>query len=493
MSASDASGAGAGNGATACWRLTEALLREHGDAIALDGAADPVSYSVFAGRALAVADALDAANVQPGDPVAILSAGRRHDEPVALAGVLIAGAIAIPLDAASPPQRLAAILEARRCRAIVHDEKAAKKVLALDCAATVELDHDGFVASGHGLVPGEAQPGDTEVACILHTSGSTGTPKPVPLRWEGLDAFTGWMADLTRLATGTRVLRVAELTFDLAWFDHLATWRAGATLCTTTRRQLAAGRSLRSEIDRLGPQVIYGVPSLFMKLVDASVEPLGDALHTLCFAGEIYPPAELRRLADCATQARLFNLYGPTETNVCTYHAVDRAHLDGASETPIGLACPYATCELRDADGAVLEGPGTGELVVHGPTALHGEVATRDAVERRDGVFYFRGRLDRVVKVRGYRVDPGEVEAVLRTHSSVREAAVVVDTHPRLGKILRAVVTSRPEAGASAGLDRELRAFAAQQLAPYMVPERVDVTDDLPRTSTGKIDYQALA
>jgi acyl-coenzyme A synthetase/AMP-(fatty) acid ligase len=193
--------------------------------------------------------------------------------------------------------------------------------------------------------------------------------------------------------------------------------------------------------------------------------------------------------------ARLFNFYGPTETNVCTFHEVDRTQLDGVRETPIGRACPYAVCTLvatEEESAQVIEGPGTGELLVEGPTvAGGGPFATRDRVMRgEDGLFYFRGRIDRMVKIRGYRVEPGEVEAALETHPAVRQAAVTAHEDPRLGKVLRAFVALRPDGGPVD--ERALRVYLGERLPPYMVPERVSLLDDLPRTTTGKIDYRAL-
>src|SRR5262249_48962402 len=148
-----------------------------------------------------------------------------------------------------------------------------------------------------GATPSPAR--DHAVAAILHTSGSTGTPKPVPITWEGLDAFTGWMTQLIGLSPGDRVLRVAELIFDLAWFDHLATWRAGAALVTMSRRELAAGRSFRDALAALAPTVVYGVPSLFMKLVAAlrQGEQIAPAPRVVFFAGEVFPPRQLAEFA----------------------------------------------------------------------------------------------------------------------------------------------------------------------------------------------------
>ncbi|WP_437636114.1 AMP-binding protein [Sorangium sp. So ce854] len=519
------------------YRLRVEDLAARGDAVALASRGAAVTYAELAARAAAVGAALAGAGARPGDRVALLSSGRAHDEPAALAGVLAAGAVAVPLDATAPPARLGRIARARGCRALVLDTAAAGLADGIDAALgaglpRVELDAEGRVvratapagaggepdaagaggepdAAGAGGEPDAAGAGGAagggggagaqDVACILHTSGSTGEPKPVPITWAGLDAFTAFCIDLIGLSPADRVLRVAELVFDLAWFDHLATLRAGATLATMARRDLASGRALRDAVVALAPTVIYGVPSMFMKLVAAL--PAADAaapagalsppVRAVLFAGEVFPPRELAALAARAPGAALYNLYGPTETNVCTFHRVDRAALDGASELPIGVACPYAACTLiaEDEGGRVIEGPGTGELVVSGPTTVDGgPYRTRDRVERKaDGLFYFRGRIDRMVKIRGYRVEPGEVEAALASHPAVRQAAVIAVEDPRLGKTLRGFVALAGDAD-----DRALRMYLAERLPPYMVPEKVVAMDELPRTTTGKIDYRAL-
>ncbi|WP_156338279.1 AMP-binding protein [Chondromyces crocatus] len=581
MALSGAAGASQGESTVGLpLRLEELAAR--GEAPAIVSRGGVVSYVELSRRAEAVGEALRRVGVHAGDRVALLSAGRGEDEAVALVGALCAGCVVVPLDASAPAGRLARIVGARGCRALVHDAGAEGLVGGLLSArgesgglGRVTLDATGGVRSVEGGVrsveggvrsskvkersvdegefserrrtsasgePAVKRPGHEAgplpaveaLACILHTSGSTGEPKPIPITWAGLDAFTGWAAQLTGLGPGDRVLRVAELIFDLAWFDHVATLRVGATLVTVARRELLAGRALREAVEALEPTVIYGVPSLFMKLVAAL--PEGASLlpvpRVLLFAGEVFPPRELKALAERAPGAALFNLYGPTETNVCTFHEVDRRALDGVQEAPIGLACPYADCWLVDEDGSGrrIEGAGTGELVVAGVTTVGGgPYATRDRVERgADGRLYFRGRIDRMVKIRGYRVEPGEVEAALAGHPVVKQAAVVAVDDPRLGRVLRAfvavgegegrrgrvtvgealaaeeAVAGQKAAAATGGVasqerDAEvavdgqtLRRYLAERLPPYMVPERVALLPELPRTSTGKIDYRAL-
>lgn len=500
------------------YRLTTSGLAAFGEAIAIVSQTSSITYTTLSLRAEGVARALRKNGILPGAAVAIVSSGRSFDEAVGLCGVLAGGGIAVPLDAAAPPQRLASIMKSRGCRALVHDEAALPLSAALEEALRVEGveevltrvvldDHGTLSAPGspsstdpslglHRTARHESAVRDVSIACILHTSGSTGTPKPVPITWEGLDAFTGFWSEKIALTSKDRVLRVAELVFDLAWFDHLATFRAGAALAIMSRRELAAGRALRDAVKALHPTVIYGVPSLFMKLSAALTpgETLDSSLRTVLFAGEVFPPKELLAFAERAPSADLYNLYGPTETNVCTYHHVSRKDLDGIRETPIGIHCPYSPCELVAEDGAILEGAGVGELYVSGVTTVGGgPYPTRDRVERSgDGLFYFRGRIDRMVKIRGYRVEPGEIEAALNKHPAVEQAAALPVDDPRLGKVLHAFVAKKKDDPPPATTDRDLRMYLATVLPPYMVPEKVFLLEDLPRTTTGKIDYQAL-
>lgn len=491
-------------------RLTIGALAAHGDSPAILSATSSLSYAELAARAALVMRSLRKLGILPGSAVALVSSGRSFDEAIGLAGILASGCLAVPIDPAAPAQRLANILKSRGCRAIVCDEGAQALANAID-AAMEEEALVRLVLDDQGTISAPAAPSsptreitlrDVSVACILHTSGSTGTPKPVPITWAGLDAFAGFWIERIGLAPGDRVLRVAELVFDLAWFDHVATFRAGATLVIMSRRELAAGRALRDAIKALRPTVIYGVPSLFMKLSAAMSEgetldyggaATGQGPRAILFAGEVFPPRELLAFSKRVPAASLWNLYGPTETNVCTYHQLERASLDGVRETPIGVACPYSPCELLAEDGSIVVGPGVGELYVTGPSTMGGgPFPTRDRVERgADGLFYFRGRIDRMVKIRGYRVEPGEVEVALSRHPAVEQAACLAVEDARLGTVLHAHVARKADAQATT--DRDLRMFLSEILPPYTVPEKVFLLDELPRTTTGKIDYQALA
>lgn len=481
------------------FRFDTAHFVAFGERLALVGKTNSLTYRLLGKRAQILADTLGELGVEGGEPVGLVSSGRMFDEAVGLVGIALHGAVVVPLDAAAPPARWGAIAKARGIRVFVHDERArdlvqqtgphaARPLWRVCLKETGELNES--TRAGEHAQKTLLDPG---VACILHTSGTTGGPKPIPITWAGLDAFTRFMIDLVGLSEQDRVLRVAELVFDLSWFDHVATLRAGATLCTMTRRDLASGKALFEAMKTLAPTVMYGVPSMFMKL--GAVRDLHPAPRAILYAGEVFPPRELLGFARKVPTSRLWNLYGPTETNVCTFYEVARDKLDGESETPIGLACPYARCWLVDEENRsrVIAGPGIGELVVEGPTTVGGgPYATGDRVERKaDGFYYFRGRMDRMVKIRGYRVEPGEVEAALEKHVLVRQAAVIGHDDVRLGKTLWAFVAVAENAAVVD--ERALRSFLAEVLPTYMVPERVVCLDELPRTVTGKVDYRELA
>ncbi len=238
------------------------------------------------------------------------------------------------------------------------------------------------------------------------------------------------------------------------------------------------------------------------------------SLRLLLFAGEVFPVKYLRSLMELAPQARFANLYGPTETNVCTWYEVSSPP-DGNTPVPIGQAC--SNCELHILDEGlrpVTDGC-AGELWVSGGTVMQGywgrpertsqtlksiEVRpgltvraynTGDLVRRLvDGNLEFLGRRDHQIKTRGHRVELGEIESVLHSHPAVDEAVVLALPDEIIGHRLAAVVVIKQDAEVAKA---ELQQHCAETLPRYMVPGAVEFRPSLPRTSSGKVDRQALA
>jgi acyl-CoA synthetase (AMP-forming)/AMP-acid ligase II len=266
--------------------------------------------------------------------------------------------------------------------------------------------------------------------------------------------------------------------------------------------------------DRL--TVWYATPStLVLMLTRGGLEDLDlGALRVLLFAGEVFPVKYLRELMRLAPRARYANLYGPTETNVCTWLEVAKPPEDDRP-LPIGKACPYDEVLVLDESLKPVPTGAAGELWVRGATVMRGywgrpertalalqpiEIApgvtdlayrTGDLVRvQGDGNLEFLGRRDHQVKTRGYRVELGEIETVLHRHPAVDEAVVLAIPDDEVTHRLRAVVVTK----SGVALDEAaLRQHCAESLPRYMVPEAIEFRRQLPRTSSGKVDRRALA
>lgn len=269
------------------------------------------------------------------------------------------------------------------------------------------------------------------------------------------------------------------------------------------------------QITECGITVWYSVPSALVSMLDrGGLEAAGlPTLRLLFFAGEVLPTPQLRRLRRALPGAGLYNLFGPTETNVCTYYEVPAEIPDGlTAPVPIGRACEHMETFVLD-DGGRVVGAGTeGTLWVKGSNLMQGYWNDRERTDaalrpdprgraglayctgdrvrlQPDGDYEFLGRRDHMVKTRGYRVELGEIECALTAHPAVLEAVAVPLPDAAAGN--RIVASVVPRSGALAA-GEALRAFCRERLPIYMVPESVEVRRELPRTSTGKADRSAL-
>jgi acyl-coenzyme A synthetase/AMP-(fatty) acid ligase len=256
--------------------------------------------------------------------------------------------------------------------------------------------------------------------------------------------------------------------------------------------------------------VWYSVPSALSMLVrfgELATHPL-ETLRLVLFAGETFPVRYLRELMMLVPQARFFNLYGPTETNVCTFYEVQHAPEPDDPPVPIGRALENTRCEVVDAAGAVTTRTGAeGELVVHGSTVAQGywddpqrtaqsfldrySYRTGDIVEILDDSppsYRFVGRQDHLIKSRGYRIELGEVESALYASGAVEECVVVAVPDELMGNRLIAFCAVRGHAG-----EEQIKRRARERVPGYMVPDRIEIVDALPRTANDKYDRVQLA
>ena len=313
-------------------------------------------------------------------------------------------------------------------------------------------------------------------------------------------------------ASRTAFCSPAPLHFDLSVFDIFATCQAAACLTVLPDGAATFPVSIARWLEAERISVWYSVPSVLTLLACyGSLQQFDlSGLRTVIFAGEVFPPRYLARLMAELPHPRYLNWYGPTETNVCTAFEVPAGGAD-ARPAPIGKACANTEVFAVTSDGRRVSQPGeVGELYVRGPSLMRGywgqPAKTSEALVRNpfraesdelvyrtgdlvtlepEGNYAYLGRRDSMVKIRGYRVELGEVEAALYRHPAIREAAVLPVPDELLGSRLRAVVT----ADGAGNLTREnVLDHCRQWLPGYMVPDIIEFREALPRTSTGKVD-----
>ncbi|MGH3737546.1 MAG: amino acid adenylation domain-containing protein [Micromonosporaceae bacterium] len=471
-----------------------------GAATAVEADGQVLSYQELDLRAGTLAADLQQLGAGPGERVA-LQLGPGTDTVVAVWAVLKTGAAYVPLDPTAPAARNATILDRIKPRAVVSDGTAVSPAPELPALDVRRARRDPVTPR-----PAPVRPEDP--AYVLHTSGSTGTPKGVVLTHRNAVAFADWAADTFALTGDDRVAGHAPSHFDLSTFDLFATARAAAMLVPVPPAARVLPGELAAFLRQAQATVLYCVPSALTMLSRSAPEGSLDTLRAVLFAGEVCPPSTLRRMHELAPTARYANLYGPTETNVCTYHDVTAEDLERPA-LPIGRAVTDQTAlTVMAAPDQEAEPGEPGELYVAGPTVAlgywddpeltaerfgsrrsatgrsyrTGDIVVRDA----DGLLHFRGRQDRQIKTRGHRVELEEVEGVLRSHPAVGEAVVLaVPDETITNRLVAAVVTSRPTTPA------QLRRTCAAALPSYALPT-IHVVRELPLTSNGKLDRAAL-
>lgn len=479
----------------------------HPDRLAVSGGGRSLTYREFDRAANRFAHRLLKLGVGRGDRV-VLWSDKSVDVLVAMQGVLRVGAAYVPMDGTTPPARVTMLAADCGAAAVCTDtgRLATVRTAIAGMSRCVALPDESTVDIAVADVePVDVEPvdepvGDDDLAYILYTSGSTGTPKGVCVSHRNSRAFVDWAVTELDVRPDDRLANHAPLVFDLSVLDLYAAFAAGASVHLLSAELAYAPAQLVRYLHDERISVWYSVPSALVLMIrDGGLldRPAPDALRVICFAGEPFPIGGVRALAGW-TDARLLNLYGPTETNVCTFHEVTPADLVRDRPVPIGVACSGDTAWAERPDGAVC-GPGEeGELLVEGPTVLlgywgappqRGPYRTGDVVRvLDDGSFDYLGRRDHTVKVRGHRIGLAEVELAIAAHPDVDDVAVVAAGSGIDARLVAFVV---PVRDSNPG-PLSLKAYSARLLPSYAVVDRVHLTANLPRTSNGKVDRPAL-
>jgi amino acid adenylation domain-containing protein len=490
--------------------------------------ADMLSYAELHAQSTLLAAALRWSGVQTGERIALMSE-KSPQAVIALYGVLAAGAAYVPIDPLSPAERVRGILKSCGIRLLF----ASATVLSrLDPAATTGLQQlivlDGAaVAPWPGskplaeLLAGSNQKqqlpdfSDGTPAYILHTSGSTGAPKGVVITHRNALAFVEMAAAFFRLTPQDRVASHAPFHFDLSVFDLFAASRAGATVVLVPEMLGIFPARLAAFMDAAKITVWNSVASVLALLAErGNLAHAGcQALRLVLFSGEPLPAKFLRVLMQHLPQADFYNIYGQTEANSSTCYQVTEPPAEDGGPLPIGKPFPNFEVFALNNQGQSISRPGEiGEFYISSATVARGYWRDRERSAERfvpdprahmcdapayrtgdlvtldeHGNFVFLGRFDHQVKVRGYRVNLAEIDAVLHRHPQVVECLTVALPHPTFGNSLCAFVR---RAGGDGGQD--LLEHCGKVLPPYMLPETITSVEDFPRTATGKIDRAQL-
>lgn len=471
------------------------------DVLAVKGHDTSLTYRELDRLANQLAYALAALGVGPGDRVGIWLA-KSASAVAAMQAILRLNAIYVPLDPLSPVARIRTIMDDCAMRALVTVKQRASTVLTdnLEQMACLCLDRDDF--STFPDVPGQwPETLDSDIAYILYTSGSTGRPKGVSISNRNALAFIEWASAMLEATTHDRFANHAPFHFDLSVLDLYVAFHVGATTYLIPDGLSYVPQQLVDFLVQERLTIWYSVPSVLTlmmdqgKLLDVSALPL----RAILFAGEPFPIKHLRRLYQRWPEVRFLNLYGPTETNVCTYYEVKQLPDDWYKPVPIGKACSGDTVWAQKEDGTHALPGEEGELMVTGPTVMvgywgqptHGDrpYATGDLVRvLNDDDYAYIGRRDHMVKVRGHRIELGDIAASLEEHPALHEAAVTVMGAGLEARLVAFIVPVGEEVPSLL----EMKRHCATRLPRYMIVDDIRVVSALPRTRNGKVDRQAL-
>ncbi|WP_189533544.1 non-ribosomal peptide synthetase [Streptomyces roseolilacinus] len=494
---------------------SEAVGREAPFAVAGDAGAvalvcgdESVRYGELDALTGGMAAALAGDGVRPGDRVGVL-VRRGVGAVAAMAGVWRAGGAYVPLDPRLPEERLRFMVAEAGVRCVVADASTAGAAAALGVPVRpVESVRPAPGAPRHVPSPGE-------LAYVVFTSGSTGRPKAVGVEHRALSAHVAAVREAFGITADDRVLAFSSFSFDASFDQLLPALSRGATVVIRPDEQWHPAR-LVEEVRRHGLTVVNLPPTYWAEWARTLTGNAAAALaplRLLVLGGEAVPPGPLAAWRARVPHVRVCNAYGPTETTVTATAYDVPPGADTPDRVPIGRPLGGRRAHVVDDRGEPVAPGGTGELLLGGPELARGYLGrpaltaerfvpdpfggaggrlyrTGDLVRLRpDGELEFLGRADDQVKVRGFRVELGEVEAALRECPGVVAAAVAArpDASGALGLAGYVVAEPRDAVGPAA-----LRAWCAGRLPEHAVPSDFAVLDALPVNASGKLDRAAL-
>ena len=490
--------------------IVAATAKRLPDAVAVSCGERDISYAELHRRAGALAYRLRGLGVGPDSIVPVLL-DRSEDLVIALLGVLTAGGAFMPVDPAEPPSRIAAMVTGTPDVSVCVTHQRHLDQLGGFAGHRLCLDLPSPQMTVDAFVPSVTT--SANLAYVIHTSGSTGAPKGVLNTHGGIRNRLLWMQETYKLTADDRVLYKTPITFDASILEIFWPLVSGARVVIAAPEGHKDAAYLVRTITEMSITTIYFVPSLLRTFLAEPGARDCTMLRRVFSAGEALP-SELAERCLRTLDVELWNEYGPAETAVgVTYFACTRD--EHRPRVPIGRPIANTRIHILDANLQPVPIGVPGELFIGGAAVGRGYLNRPDATAAcfipdpfsedprqllyrtgdigrylPDGNVEYLGRRDDQVKIRGVRIEPGEVEAALAKHPGVRENAVVTGVDGRGNTVLVAHIVAGDK---DLPTTNELRRFLLDRLPAAMLPAAFQVTEALPRTSSGKIDRRALS
>jgi len=497
--------------------------------LAIRFAGQSLTYQQLDQKSNSLARVLQDNGLQRGDRVGIYM-NKGIESAISIYGILKAGGAYVPLDPFAPASRIAFVIRDCGIRHLISKDAkigAIKEVLAegttLETILGIPPDEaipqttihwdDIYQVSSEAL---ELNLTEQDLAYILYTSGSTGAPKGIMHTHRSGLSFAEWAVDAYNLTSSDRLSNHAPLHFDLSTFDFFAGAIAGACTIIIPEALTKFPANLSRLIQDERITVWYSVPFALIQLMQRGDPHAHDlsSLRWILFAGEVFPTKHLRALMAMFPKVRFSNLYGPTETNVCTYYHVEQIPEDTDETIPIGKVCANIEDLVVDLDDRPVQPGEVGELLIRGGVVMKGYwgqpektasgfyrrpqfdffeelfYRTGDLVQMdAQGNYRYLGRKDRQIKTRGYRVELDEIEVAMLSHAGVEEAAAYPVPDGSGSNLIEAAVIAKEGQVVD---EPDLVEHIGKRLPPYAIPVRIDILNVFPRTSTGKINRREL-
>ena len=465
--------------------------------------------------------------VTKGDRVGVYL-NRGLETSIAIYGIMRAGAIYVPLDSKAPAALTRFLIKDCGIKVLITNASQRKNVSTLVSEPNI-LETIIGVSSNSSIpsisweqVANQSVEFKADIvlleddpAYIIYTSGSTGSPKGIVHSHRSGLSYAQLTADLYEITQHDKIANHAPVFFDISLLGYFTSPLVGATTLIIPDAYIALPASLSALIEKQKLTIWYSVPLALSQLLQSGVleERKIDSLRWVLYAGEAFPPKYLRALMLTWPHARFSNIYGPAETNQCTYY-----HLPAPPTTdepiPIGQVWGNTEMLILDENDATTKQGEDGELLIRSVTTMMGYwnniALTEKSMYTRIGnqgfeekfyrtgdivrldeknVLHFLGRKDNQVKIRGYRVELDSIEASLVSNPLVSEAAVFTVQKNESALALQAVVVLHEQIETSA---KELLDYLKAQIPFYAIPEQISILKDFPRTGSGKINRQAI-